>query len=140
MSDESTTTPDMVELTRRLIGAFNRGDVEAIGSLGTEDAIMQAKALGIGFEGEAEVLAFVADWLGSFEDLAFELQETHDLGHGVVFAVIDQSGTPHGTVGIVRQREAWVIVWAAGLIVQLSSYTDIDEARVAADRLAEERG
>ena len=42
--------------------------------------------------------------------------------------------------GHVQQREAWVIAWVKGLIVQITSYTDIDEARAAAERLAEERG
>jgi hypothetical protein len=36
-------------------------------------------------------------------------------------------------------RYALVSVWVAGLIVRLTNYTDIDEARAAAERLAEER-
>jgi hypothetical protein len=31
-------------------------------------------------------------------------------------------------------------VWEDGLIVRVTNYTDIDEARAAAERLAEERG
>jgi hypothetical protein len=37
------------------------------------------------------------------------------------------------------KREAWAICWAAdGLILRLTIHTDIDEARVAAQGLADE--
>jgi len=40
----------------------------------------------------------------------------------------------------VHQREGWAISWSGdGLIVRLTTHTDIDEARDAAERLAEER-
>jgi hypothetical protein len=42
--------------------------------------------------------------------------------------------------GEVRQRNAVVGEWADGLIVRMTLYTDIDEARAAAERLAKERG
>src|SRR3954447_13144378 len=37
-----------------------------------------------------------------------------------------------------QQREGWVYVWVGGLIARLTA-SDIDEARAAAERLAEER-
>jgi hypothetical protein len=40
----------------------------------------------------------------------------------------------------VERRVAAVAVWADGLIERLTTYTDIDEARAAAERLAEEPG
>jgi ketosteroid isomerase-like protein len=63
-----------------------------------------------------------------------------DLGSGVVFAVVRQSGRPVGTVGHIQVRERWVFVWVDGLIVHVMAYTDINEARTAAERLAESRG
>jgi len=36
-------------------------------------------------------------------------------------------------------RHANVFVWVEGLIVRVTHYDDIDEARAAAERLAEER-
>jgi hypothetical protein len=39
----------------------------------------------------------------------------------------------------VRTREAWVSVWEEGKLVRGASYADEDEARAAAERLAEER-
>ena len=41
--------------------------------------------------------------------------------------------------GEVRLRYAAVGVWADGLVVRVTNYTDVDEARAAAERLAESR-
>jgi hypothetical protein len=51
-----------------------------------------------------------------------------------------QTGRPLGTVGIVQQQEAWVMPRAERVMVQIFSYTDIDQARAAAERLTEESG
>jgi hypothetical protein len=37
-------------------------------------------------------------------------------------------------------RYAVIIIWAEGLIERFTTYTDIDGARAAAERLAQERG
>jgi hypothetical protein len=55
-----------------------------------------------------------------------------------VRAVVLQEGRPAGIAGHVQQREGWVYVWVGGLIARLSVF-DIDEARAAGERLAEER-
>jgi hypothetical protein len=39
-----------------------------------------------------------------------------------------------------RTREAYVIAWKDGVAAQETTYGDIDEARAAAERLAEARG
>jgi acetylornithine deacetylase/succinyl-diaminopimelate desuccinylase-like protein len=70
-------------------------------------------------------------------------EEPLDLGSGLVFAVVRQTGRPVGTIGYVRQREGWVWVVVDGLIA--SHHTtypeaDINAARAAAERLAQERG
>ena len=49
-------------------------------------------------------------------------------------------GRPVGSSSEVRQRTAGVTVWAGGLIERVTFYLDIDQARAAAERLAEERG
>jgi hypothetical protein len=40
----------------------------------------------------------------------------------------------------VEQRRGWVAVFVEGLISRLTVYADIDDARAAAERLAESRG
>ena len=62
-------------------------------------------------------------------------QMVHDLGNGVVLAVVVQLARPAGIAGHVQQREGWVYVWVGGLIARLT-VLDIDEARAAGERLA----
>ena len=102
------------------------------------DAVMDGRALGDHFEGRAAIRSFIEDWFGVYEELEFGLEEVHDLGKGVVFAVVTQNGRPVGSAGHVQQREGWVYVWVGGLIAQFT-ISDIDEARAAAERLAQER-
>ena len=81
---EDSTTPDLVELARRVQDAGNRRDVD--------------------------------------------------------FHVFTQRGRPIGSSGEVHQPSARVMLMVDGLITRLTSYTDIDEAGAAAERLAQERG
>ena len=138
MSEESTT-PDLVELVRRQFEAGNRRDLDAVMSSFAPDAVFEGRALGDTFEGRAAIRSFLEDWFGAYEELEFGLEEVRDLGNGVVFAVVTQNGRLVGSAGHVRQREGWVYVWVRGLIARLT-ISDIDEARAAAERLAEERG
>ena len=135
---EESTTSDLVELVRRQFEAGNRRDLDAVTSSFAPDAVMDGRALGDHFEGRAAIRSFIEDWFGAYEELEFGLEEVRDLGKGVVFAVVTQNGRPVGSAGHVRQREGWVYVWVGGLIARLSTH-DIDEARAAAERLAEER-
>jgi hypothetical protein len=80
------------------------------------------------------------DWFGSFAELRMEVEEFVVLDDGVVLAVVKQEGRPVGVDGQVHQREGWAICWSAdGLLVRLTTHTDIDAARAAAERLAEPR-
>jgi ketosteroid isomerase-like protein len=138
MSAESTT-PDLVERVRRQAEAANRRDIDAVMTSFAVDAVFEGRALGDIFEGQAAIRAFVEGWFGMYEELEYKLEEVHDLGNGVVFAVVFQEARPVGIAGHVRQREGWVYVWVEDLIARLT-ISDIDEARVAAERLADERG
>jgi ketosteroid isomerase-like protein len=142
MSQETSagsTIPDPVELTGRLVEAFDRGDVDAIASLGGENAVLRAMAFGLSFEGVEAIRSFVEDWFGAFADLSFELLEVQPLAAGVVFALVHQSGSPVGALGSIEQNEGWVIAWERGQIRQAASYIDVEQARADAGRLARER-
>ena len=135
---EESATSDVVELVRRQVEAGNRRDLDAVTSSFAPDAVLDGRGLGDHFEGRAAIGSFIEDWFGTYEELEFGLEEVRDLGKGVVFAVVTQNGRPVGSAGHVRQREGWVYVWVGGLIAQLA-ISDIDEARAAAERLAQER-
>ncbi|HST33301.1 MAG TPA: nuclear transport factor 2 family protein [Solirubrobacteraceae bacterium] len=133
---EEPTTPDLVELVGRALEAANRRDLDQVMSSFAGDAVFEGRALGDIFEGQAAIRAFVEGWFGTYEELEYGLEEVRELGKGVVFAVVVQSGRPVGSAGHVRQREGWVFVWVRGLIARLA-ISEVDEARAAAERLAQ---
>jgi ketosteroid isomerase-like protein len=83
---------------------------------------------------------FIEGYRRTFEELRFELEEFQDLGNGVTFAVNHQEALPVGSTAPIQPREAHVMEWENGLMVRITVYIDIDEARAAAERLAQERG
>jgi uncharacterized protein (TIGR02246 family) len=135
---EESTTPDPLELLGRAFEAANRHDLDAAASSFAEDGTFDGRALGDHFDGRAAIRSFFDEWFGTYEDLEYGLEEVRDLGNGVVFAVVVQNGRPAGSAGQLRQREGWVFVWTGGLIAGLT-VSEVDEARAAAERLAEER-
>ena len=135
-----STTPDLVELTRGLIDATNRGDVDALMSFYGPHPIWESPPLGTSFEGVATIRDFFEDWIGTYEDFEMRSEQVLDLGAGVVFAVIRQNGRPAGGTGRVQTRMAVTSQWANGKIVRATVNYGIDKARAAAERLAEKRG
>ncbi len=67
-------------------------------------------------------------------------EELLDLGNGVAFGLFVQKGRPAGSGSRVEERVASVSEWEDGKIKRMTSYSDIDAARAAAERLAGERG
>jgi ketosteroid isomerase-like protein len=136
MSEESTT-PDLVELTRHLYDAANSGDFDAMTSFFAPDAVWVTDE-GIGtFDGVVAIRRFVEDWQGSYEQYEAEVNEVLDLGKGITFAVSVQKGRVVGSSSDIQIRFAAIYTWAEGLIVRMTSYSEIDKARAAAERLAE---
>jgi hypothetical protein len=56
------------------------------------------------------------------------------------FVVLSQRDRLPDTTGWIPDRLTVVSTWADDVIQRTTSYTDIDEARAAAERLAQERG
>jgi ketosteroid isomerase-like protein len=133
MSQESTT-PDLVELVQGLVSVLDRCDVDTVVSFLAPDAVLEA-AVGR-FEGVAAIRGFLEDWLGNYEEFAVSLEEVRDLGDGVAFAVILQEGRLVGS-GQVQLRNAMVNVCVDGVVAHMITGPDIQEARAAAERLAE---
>jgi ketosteroid isomerase-like protein len=131
------TTPDPVELVRKQLQALDRGDLDGVMSSVAEDGVLDGRADLI--EGRAVIRGFLDEWFGAYEELDFELEEVRHLGGGVVFAVVIQDGRLIGSDGHIRQREGWVYLCVRGSIARLTT-SDVDQARAAAERLAQERG
>ena len=62
-----------------------------------------------------------------------------DFGNGVTLLISVQKGRPVGSSGYVQLRYAAVTTWADAQIARWTIYTEIDEARAVAERLAHER-
>ncbi len=139
MSEESTT-PDLVKRWQQASQAAERRDFDAVMSVYASDAVWDASLAGVGtFQGVAAIRGFLEDWIGDYEEYEYQQEEGVDLGNGVVFVVGCVDGRPAGSTGRVQERWAFTSVWAAGMIVRVTAGNDIDEARAAAERLAEER-
>jgi ketosteroid isomerase-like protein len=137
---EESTTPDLVELVDGAFEAVNRSDLDALMRFYAPDAsVDMTRTVGVVLQGRAALRGVVQDWMAAYEEMEWAHDESLNLGNGVVFAVVRQKGRPVGTTGYVRQREGWVWTWVDGLIVSHTIYQDIDEARAAAERLAQER-
>jgi hypothetical protein len=92
------------------------------------------------FEGREAIREFLEVWRGPYQDYELELEDFHDQGNGVTLSVILQRGRLPGSSSFVSVRAGHVGVWRDGLLERNTVYLDIDEAREAAERLAQERG
>jgi ketosteroid isomerase-like protein len=141
MPEKSTTTPDLVELTRGYFEAANRRDLDAVMSFFAPDAVWEAVSLGTSFEGVAAIRNFFEDFVGAYEEFEMEMDEALDLGNGVVFAVTQLTARPAGSAGsALMRRRPLAFIWVEGLIARGTAYADsVDEGRAAAERLAASR-
>jgi hypothetical protein len=73
-------------------------------------------------------------------DHAIEVEEVIDLGNGVMFSCVREDSRLPDSDGHVEQRRGWITLWARDKIERVTIYLDPDEARAAAERLAQERG
>jgi len=135
---EESTTPDLVELTRRYVEAAGRRDFDAIEAFYAPDVVLRGAQIGT-FEGRAAARGVLEDVCAPYEEFRAETEEVLDLGFGVPFAVIVATGRVGGGSAEVRFRFASMAIWREGLVEWQTNYTDIEEARAAAERLAQER-
>jgi ketosteroid isomerase-like protein len=126
-------------LTRRSIDAYNRRDYDELVALYSSSATWDSSALGLGlYQGRSVIRTLFEDWLGAYDDLETALTEFADMGSGVTLAEYRQCGRLAGSTGLVDFRFVLVTTWSDGLVDRVATYTDIDEARAEAGRLAQE--
>ena len=91
------------------------------------------------FKGRAAIRALLEDWLGTYEDPEVRIDDASELGNGVLFVTATLDGRLAGSTAEMRVRFGAAYEWVDSQIVRISSYSDIDETRALAERLAEER-
>jgi ketosteroid isomerase-like protein len=139
MADKPVTS-DLIELTRGVSARGSRKDFDGMLDLHAVDAVWDLSDAGLGFfEGVEAIRSFIADWLGAFDDYRLDVEEAVDLGNGAVFVVVNATGRPVGMDATVKQRRGWAVLWRNDKVVRAASYLDLDQARAAAERLAQEK-
>jgi hypothetical protein len=136
---EESTTPDLVELTRDTFEAVNRGDLDAVMGVYAPDAVLELTGMGTRVEGVAAIRGFYEDWQGNFEEWQTAAEELRSRRwSGLCRSPAERPSTRHrwprsaaGSVG------GEVGGWPDSAT---QAFFDIDEARAAAERLAESRG
>ena len=139
---EESTTLSPVELTRRAYESFSRRDrdLDVVMRDYDDDSVFDMSPAGLGsFQGVAAIRGLLEDWIAAYEEYEIEPEQILDLGSGVVLAFAWQKARPVGSTGYVQMHQGNVFVWVGGSLVRNTHYNDIDEARAAAERLAEER-
>jgi ketosteroid isomerase-like protein len=134
MPEEEATTPDLEEMVRRGVEAVNRREYDRVMTLQAPDVVWDGTTAG-GFA----IRGFSEDWWGAYDEYRAEAEEIRDLGDGVGFVVVVARGRLRGSAAWVQFRWGSVITWREGLIERTTNYFDTDEARAAAERLAEKR-
>jgi len=143
---EEPTTPDPLETLRGGVEAFNRGDFDAFLAMWAPDAVWEFSQIRMGvFEmspptSRGAIRKVVEEYAGAFDDFQTTIEEAHTVGGGVTFAVMVERARPHGSSSVLERRYGFVATWTDGRIARAKNYLDLDEARAAAERLAEERG
>ena len=140
MSEESTT-PDVVELTRRWLEDMDRDwNLDAVMRFFAPDVVWDLSASGLGtYEGVAAVRGFIESWWATWENHHHYIEEIRDFGHGVVYVALLEDGRLVGTGTPVEQRNVSVQEWAHGKVVRVCVFSGRRKARAAAERLVEER-
>jgi ketosteroid isomerase-like protein len=137
---EEPTSPELLDVDRRAIEAVGRRDFDAAVSMYRPDSVWDVSAMGMGtYHGVEAIRRELEQWTEAYETFYVEIEEIHGLGNGVTFAVCNQGGSPRGSSGQVEMRFASVTEWTDGLIARVTVYPNIDDARAAAQRLAEPR-
>lgn len=114
-----------VEIVKKAAAAIERGDVEAIFELGTEDALYLPgrSALQGGYVGRAGMRKWLADTAETFEYYAADWTEFHDAGDKVVM-IGTVTVRPRGGGPEARIPGAFVFTFEDGKIVRAEDLRD----------------
>jgi len=135
---EEPAKPDPLKLTLRAYEQLNARDWAGLTEAFEADAVWDVSRWGLGtHRGHAGVRRFLEDWFGGLEKFEVQVEELHDLGNGIVLAVVLQVAHQAGSSATLRIRSAPVFRWSASRIAAVTIYPDATEGRAAAERAAQ---
>jgi ketosteroid isomerase-like protein len=137
MMQQQSLKTSALDLTRQSFEAADSGDFDRMIAFYGADSVFDMAPWGLGtYAGLAAIRGFFEDWIGAFDEFEMKVEEIVDLGNGLTFTVARQIARPAGSKNSLDLRHGAVAQWAAGVLVRVTNYPDIDEARAAAERLA----
>jgi ketosteroid isomerase-like protein len=125
--------PGSVDVVREIIGALNRGDVEAMLARMDPDfewRPLEKSPVSRNYRGHEQVRRYVEDWLSTFDNLRLELGQPSAVGDHVVVVV---RGHGRGRASGVELINHFCQVWTLrqGRAVRMEEYATRDEGLAA---------
>jgi ketosteroid isomerase-like protein len=125
-----------VALARRMVDAFNRRDIDAIGELSTPDfewyPAMPGAVEGGAYRGRAGMESYLAELRGTWQELSLAVEEFRDLGDRVVI-LGRVRGRGRGSGAAVEATLGGVLDFRDGRVWRSRNYLDHGEALRAAE-------
>ena len=137
---ERSSSADLIELTHRAYAYLNGRDLDAFVGLLGGSCVYDLSRFDLGsYTGPEAIRRFYEEWIGRLYEFGVVVDEIESLGNGVIYAVqVGHRGhDPHFSLEL---GGGVVGIWENGKLVRMTVYTDIDEGRAVAERLASERG
>jgi ketosteroid isomerase-like protein len=124
-----------VELVRRAVDAYNRGDVDGILEVWSPDAVWDwsnSRGFDAGiFRGHDEIRAFWRRFPAAFEEIRLELVDVVEVDEGLL--IVENVAHFRGRDGVrVLARSAWLVTIRDGQQTSLTLYQTKEEALEAA--------
>jgi hypothetical protein len=139
MPGESTTS-DPLELRHRAYACLNSRDLDAFVGLLARSCVFDLSRFDLGtYTGPEAIRRFYEEWIGPLYEFGVVVMNIQNLGNAVIYAV--QVGQGSRSAGFSFELGGGVAgVREHDKLARMTVYPDIDEARAAAERLAQERG
>ena len=126
---------EQIEIVKRALDAWNRGDVDAMvvdTAPDSEYAIAEQNPNARLLRGREEIADYLRDWLDTVNGLHYEIDELRDAGDAVVVL-----GTMTGRVGSDDGPEltadlGFVLRFEGNVVVRTEEYLDLPDALAAA--------
>jgi ketosteroid isomerase-like protein len=136
-----TRTEDLqlsnVELVRRAVDAFQRGDLEGVLAEAREDfeIFLPRNLPNSGtFHGRDGYFTWIGQWLDAWDDFSVEIAEMQPAGERHVVATMRQSGLGKGSRIPVEMEIAYMWEVRDGRLAALHLYPSSEEAMQVAER------
>ncbi len=127
-------TQENVEIVRRSIAAYNRGDLDGVVESWAPDAVLDwSRSHGIEagiYRGRAEIKEYMQRFLDSFEEVRLQIENSVEVENGLL---VENVAYFRGRDGIeVQARSAWLIAIRDGQQTSLTLYQTKQDALEAA--------